>query len=216
VKNSAQSLTSIQPRKEPVQARSRARFERILEIAVGLIVEKGVDAVAMSEIAQAAEISIASLYQYFPDKPAIVATLADRYNSEGRICVREVFAAVAQPGDMIPAMHEMIDGYFGFFCTVPGARAIWQASQSDTRLQEMDAEDMEYHAKTISNAFRKVAPLMPKPESLRLGRLYAGVIGTAVRTAITMKPREARAMIETCKKIVLTPSVERALKLPRG
>jgi len=70
----ALNTDSILPRKEPVQARSRVRFERILEVAVELIVARGMDAVAMSEIAKAAEISIASLYQYFPDKTAIIAT----------------------------------------------------------------------------------------------------------------------------------------------
>ena len=212
---SDQSLADILPRKEPVQARSRARFERILEVAVELVVTKGVDAVAMSDIAGTAEISIASLYQYFPDKTSIVATLAERYNAEGRVCVTEVFAAVHQPTDMIPAVCTMIDSYYEFFCAVPGARAIWQATQSDKRLQAMDDADMEFHAATISVAFKRIKPALSKGEALRLGRLFTGIVGTAVRAATVMTPREGRAMIEAYKEIVLTPSVERALELTK-
>ncbi len=211
-----QNLAEIQPRKEPVQARSRARFERILKVAVELVVAKGIDAVAMSEIAGAAEISIASLYQYFPDKAAIIATLAERYNAEGRVCVAEICAVVHRPADMIPAMHAMIDSYYEFFCAAPGARAIWQATQSDKRLQAMDAADMEFHAETICAAFQVVKPALSKSEALRLGRLFTGIVGTAVRTATVMKPREGRAMIDACKTIVMTPSVERALGLSCG
>jgi len=115
---------------------------------------------------------------------------------------------------MITATHEMMDSYFEFFCTVPGGRAIWQASQSDKRLQEMDAEDMEFHAQTMSDAFQKVLPDMSKAKALRLGRLFIGMIGTTVRSAMEMNPQEARAMIETCKETMLTPSIKRAIGMP--
>ncbi len=205
------ALASILPRKEPVQARSRERFERILEVVVELIVEKGVDSVAMSEIAAQAKISIASLYQYFPDKAAIVATLAERFNAEGRTCVREVFDNVTAPADMISAMHMMAESYYEFFCNVPGGQAVWQASQSDKRLQEMDAEDLEYHAETVSAAFQRILPNLATAESLRLGRLFTGIIGTAVRSAISMDAREARMFLDECKNTVLTPSLEKAI-----
>ena len=202
---------SILPRKEPVQARSRERFERILEVAVKLIVDKGIDAVAMSDIAKGAKISIASLYQYFPDKAAIIATLAVRYNAEGRNCVEEVFAKVKVSEDLIPAMHLMLDSYYEFFCNVPEGQAIWQASQSDKRLQQMDAEDMEFHAETVSAAFQRILPNLTIAESLRLGRLFTGIIGTAVRSAISMDTVEARLFLEECKNTVLTPSVKKAI-----
>jgi len=211
LKNRDQSIIPMQPRKEPMQARSRERFERILEVAVDLIVQKGVDAVAMSEIAGVADISVASLYQYFPDKAAIIATLADRYNSDGRACVVGVFATVLKPAEMISAMHEMIDSYFEFFCTVPGGRAIWQASQSDSRLQAMDAEDIEYHARTVSSAFLRIKPDMPEVDARRLGRLFTGIIGTTVRSATALERQEALAIIEMCKRVILTPGVEQAL-----
>ena len=202
---------SILPRKVPVQARSRERFERILDVSVELIVEKGVDSVAMSEIAALAKISIASLYQYFPDKAAIVATLAERYNADGRACVREVFDNVKAPADMILAMHLMAESYYEFFCTVPGGQAVWQASQSDKRLQDMDAEDMEFHAETVGAAFQRFLPNLSIAERLRLGRLFTGIIGTAVRSAISMDAREARLFLDECKNTVLTPSVEKAI-----
>ncbi len=41
----------------------------------------------MSEVAEKAGISIGSLYQYFPDKSAIVRTLAERYNAYSRECI---------------------------------------------------------------------------------------------------------------------------------
>src|SRR5262249_21264431 len=83
----APSRTRLTARRLPAQQRSRDRLERILAAAQKAIAGKGSDQVKMSEIAELAGISIASLYQYFPDKSAIIRTLADRYNAESRKCI---------------------------------------------------------------------------------------------------------------------------------
>lgn len=206
------SVTIIKPRKEPVQARSRARFQRILDVAVGLIVDKGVDAVAMSEIAEAAKISIASLYQYFPDKAAIIGTLAHRFNNEGQTCVHDIFAVVSKPEHLIEALNGMIDSYFAFFRDVPGSYAIWQATQSDTRLQAIDLEDMEFHAQTIAVALKRAKPGILVNEARQLGRVLTGIIASTVRSASTMTPEEGQAMVDICKRTVLAPAIERVLE----
>jgi AcrR family transcriptional regulator len=52
--------------------------ERILDAAGGLFAERGVDAVAMGEIAAAAGCSRATLYRYFPDRPALQLAFVQR------------------------------------------------------------------------------------------------------------------------------------------
>ncbi|MBM7517780.1 TetR/AcrR family transcriptional regulator [Nocardioides nitrophenolicus] len=52
--------------------------ERILDAAGGLIAERGVDAVAMGEIARAAGCSRATLYRYFPDRLALQRAFVQR------------------------------------------------------------------------------------------------------------------------------------------
>ncbi len=52
--------------------------ERILDAAGALFAERGVDAVAMGEIAAAAGCSRATLYRYFPDRPALQLAFVQR------------------------------------------------------------------------------------------------------------------------------------------
>ena len=74
------------PRRSPSQQRSRERVERMLSAASALIAEQGSDAMRMGEVAERAGVSIGSLYQFFPDKRAIVWALAERYGADnGRI-----------------------------------------------------------------------------------------------------------------------------------
>jgi len=63
----------------PVQARSQQRVEQILDASKALILEHGCAGLKMSDIATTAGISIASIYQYYPNKQAIIAALATHY-----------------------------------------------------------------------------------------------------------------------------------------
>ncbi len=71
-------------RRTPNQRRSRERVAHILDCATQLIAENGSERMRMSQLARLAQISIGSLYQDFPDKGAIIRTLAGRYNAVGR------------------------------------------------------------------------------------------------------------------------------------
>jgi AcrR family transcriptional regulator len=65
-------------RRVPQQVRSRDRVERILEVADELVLSGGVEAVTTRAIASAAGIPVASLYQYFADKEAVLLALVER------------------------------------------------------------------------------------------------------------------------------------------
>ena len=92
----------------------------MLAVATSLIAEKGIDSVRMSEIAELAGVSIGSLYQYFPDKAAIVSTLAERYNAEGRACVESELATVRTDAELGPALHRLVDEACNAGWRVPG------------------------------------------------------------------------------------------------
>ena len=146
-------------RRVPSQRSSRERFERILDCAVEVMLEKGGDAFRMSDIVERTGVPFGSLYQYFPDKTAIIGTLADRYNLVGRACVEKELAPVATAEDLYPALCRITDGYLGLFIDEPVMREIWHATQGDRALQKLDAADMEYLAGLLLATLRRVAPV---------------------------------------------------------
>jgi AcrR family transcriptional regulator len=72
------------PRKTPVQERSRATVDALLTAAADILVGRGYAALTTNAIAERAGVNIASLYQYFPGKEAIVAELRRRHVEEQR------------------------------------------------------------------------------------------------------------------------------------
>lgn len=66
-------------RREPRQGRSRQTVHAVLSAVPRVIRREGVDAVTTNRIAEAAGVSIGSLYQYFPNKRAIFRALHARH-----------------------------------------------------------------------------------------------------------------------------------------
>ena len=67
-----------QPRKIPTQRRAVATCAAIVEAAARILEERDADALNTNRIAERAGVSIGTLYQYFPDKHAILVTLIRR------------------------------------------------------------------------------------------------------------------------------------------
>ena len=68
----------LSPRRRPSQDRSRDRVERILDATAALLGDTPVDKITTAAIAEEAGVPIGSVYQYFPNKLAVLAELARR------------------------------------------------------------------------------------------------------------------------------------------
>ncbi|WP_026406284.1 TetR/AcrR family transcriptional regulator [Actinomadura rifamycini] len=77
----------LRPRKAPRQQRSADTRERIIQAAARVFVEHGYAAGTTNRIADEAGLSIGSLYQYFPNKDAILLELTRRHIDDGRRAV---------------------------------------------------------------------------------------------------------------------------------
>ena len=73
------SQKNAQMRRKPQQARSQERVDRILHVAEQMFIETGYQDTTTRAIASRAEIPVGSLYQFFPDKAAILKALAAKY-----------------------------------------------------------------------------------------------------------------------------------------
>jgi AcrR family transcriptional regulator len=149
--------TTEHRRRIPRQERSRQRVEAILDAARELVVEGGSDAMKMSDIAARAGVPIGSVYQYFPDKPAILRELALRVMTRVRGQVAELMTGVRDADDALARIDLLLTGYYALFLAEPAARDILAATQSDKDLQELDLQDSRANAAVIAAALRPLA-----------------------------------------------------------
>lgn len=79
-------------RKSPRQARSQATVEAILTAAARILTKEGFEALTTNRVATVAGVSVGSLYQYFPNKEALVRALCERHTHGVRDRIRARFA----------------------------------------------------------------------------------------------------------------------------
>lgn len=71
--------STVIPRKIPTQARSRATVDAIIQAATYILTKVGWEGLTTNAIAERAGVNIGSLYQFFPNKEAVIAELQRRH-----------------------------------------------------------------------------------------------------------------------------------------
>lgn len=72
----------LSPRKAPRQSRSQATVTAILDATARILVEFGIKAASTNAVAERAGVSVGSLYQYFPNKDALISALHARHGEQ--------------------------------------------------------------------------------------------------------------------------------------
>jgi len=193
----------VSTRRRPAQQRSRDRLERILSVAASLIAEGGSDLMKMSEVADQAKISIGSLYQYFPDKSAIIGRLAERYHAASRQCIEEALAEVRDLPGLRQAFAGLVDQYYRIFLAEPAMRDIWSGMQADKKLMAIELAESRANGALLAEAMARVHP-RARREKIAATSLLVWQLGEAtMRLAISVGRREGDALVEAFKRMTL-------------
>lgn len=76
---SSRAAMVLEPRKSPVQARSTASVEAILEATIQVLLSVGKERLTTTRVALRAGVSVGTLYQYFPNKAALLRAVLTRH-----------------------------------------------------------------------------------------------------------------------------------------
>jgi AcrR family transcriptional regulator len=168
------------PRKIPRQARARATLDAVLAATAQVLIAEGYDHTTTARVAERAGVSIGSLYQYFPNKEALVAALVERHAHQILVVVKRALVEVAG-ADLRTAMLTVI-------------RAAIDAHRIDPRLHKVLHEQVPRvgKLKTAMNTSRELiaaieAFLRAKRAELHPDRdpaIAAIVIETAVEAIV--------------------------------
>ena len=97
----------INPRKQPRQKRAQATVAVIVEAAARILEEAGLDAFNTNAVADRAGVSVGSLYQYFPNKAALMAALVRRDNEAFLQAMK--MAASHDHGELKDRIRRLVD-----------------------------------------------------------------------------------------------------------
>jgi AcrR family transcriptional regulator len=190
-------------RRPPMQQRSRDRVERILSVASKLIAKDGSNQLKMSDVAELAGISIGSLYQYFPDKSAIIRTLAARYNAASRVCIEQGLAQAHDLAGLIVAFSKLVDDYYAIFQAEPVMRDIWSGTQSDKKLADVELAESRLLGRLLTAARQRVDSVCDVAKFATTSFLIMHLGEATMRLAISLPREEGDAVVEAYKQMAL-------------
>lgn len=116
--------------KPPSQDRGQRRVDRLLDAAADLILVHGAEGLKMDMVAKHAATSPGSLYQFFPNRAALLTALADRYGAEIKaIAERNVRCQGATPRTSIEqAARDFLEPFLVFYEANPAYVILSEAS----------------------------------------------------------------------------------------
>ncbi|MFF8574997.1 TetR family transcriptional regulator [Streptomyces sp. NPDC015408] len=141
-----------------LRERKRQRTLQVLsDVAVGLFLEKGFDAVSVAEVAAAAEVSKPTLFRYFPAKEDLVLhRIADHEDESARVAgqgpdpldaLRRHFLAALEQGDPVTGLndHPAVLDFHRLLYGTPAlvARMHTQLERSEAALARVLGGDLE-------------------------------------------------------------------------
>jgi AcrR family transcriptional regulator len=121
-------------RRVPRQERGERRLRKILDASDQVIAKVGYEAASTNAIARQARTSIGSLYQFFPNKEAILRALAARYLEELR-AVQDAMLNEEAARLPLPALYDRIIGSLAeFHASHPGFQPLFYGSARSAHL----------------------------------------------------------------------------------
>jgi AcrR family transcriptional regulator len=165
------SQVLLEPRKSPVQARSAASVGAILEATIQVLLSIGKERLTTTRVASRAGVSVGTLYQYFPNKGALLQAALKRHLDAVTDAVEQVCRE--QKGKSLDQMATALINTF-----------------LDAKMKDAKASVALYSVSSDVDAGRIVRQM-----GVRSNQAIAGMLATA-REPLTRDPQLVASMLQ--------------------
>lgn len=176
----------ISSRKQPKQARSAGLVAAVLEAAAQVLAKEGAQRFTTSRVAEKAGVSIGSLYQYFPNKAAILFRLQSDEWRQTSVLLRGILEDVRRPP--LERLRRLVHAFIRSECEEAAIRVALNDAAPLYR-DAPEAKEAKVSGRSAVQAFMREA--LPKASDAK--RVLAGELITTtlsqVGKAFSVTPR---------------------------
>jgi AcrR family transcriptional regulator len=196
----ASTLSNVRTaqRRTPQQERGERRVAELLEAAASVMAERGYDAATMTEIAERANSSIGSLYQYFPNKEAVVQALRKKYVEE---LEERWVPLVAQASRM--SLKQLVDRLFDMIIDYIEKRPAYLPLQGAAGGYRRDAASRDRLREQFAALFRERRPEMSKENAFRVANVTVQVLKAMNPLYVEAKGAEREEIVREFKSLLM-------------
>lgn len=191
------NIQNLKLRRTPRQPRSREKTQQILEVTAELLERVGIDNLTTLMIAKELQISVGSLYHYFPNKHAILNGLGVQWLEEMTMVLDQIGDMPIESMTLSNVVDEMIDRLLAVYKAQRALLPLAQALAAIPELRYLDAEHDELFISKMTVILRRLGFNVTGNELNRLGRAFLEVSHTLLVTIVEQHPvRSARTLAD--------------------
>lgn len=187
-------------RRVPVQGRSVARVNRMLDACAQLVDEVGYDGLTTTLLAERAGVAIGSVYQFFPDKRAIVQALTLR-NLEAYLQRLSNRLSQEQSTHWWGAVDAAIDEYIAMYRTTPGFRTLHFGDVVDVHLLDDERDNNAVIAARIAALLNERYELRGERTEFALG-IAVEAADALIKMAFRRSPNGDVAVLDEARALI--------------
>jgi AcrR family transcriptional regulator len=192
---------SVPMRKAPKQARSRATVGVIVDAGARVLSNSGWAGFTTNKVAEAAGVSIGSLYQYFPDKTSLVSALRQKHLDDCLATLRRLQTAEL-PKDKL--VRQLVQGMIAVHDTYPGLHRVLLEDAPDERTGRLDphsAYEKEYLGHYAS-AVALYRPSATRAEVKKMAVIISDAIDGVIHNAARRRALKESALVAELVRLV--------------
>ena len=191
-------------RREPKQARSRAKVEKIIQAAAEILRSNGYEALSTIEVARRANVAIGTLYQFFDDKEDLMEAIAERHLKAIDLFRKEKFGLDAVYVPLTILVDRTVDWLLEYNAANPTFDQILSGTWRDERLINLYKEIVGGFVFDIETVMSHRRPTLSATEC----RAAAAVLVSMLRGMLGMvrqtdDPELKKEMINKIKQMSL-------------
>ena len=193
-------------RRVPQQPRSRKKVTTILNTAMRLFQESGMDQVSMREIAREADMPIATVYQYFPNKQAIVRQIWENYTSAiDRLLETELGSLRVEPTSQTVqrVVDRIEDSMADYYRRNPAFAEIRRCVDATPDLRRLNLEDTLKVADLIKSVILSVNAEAREPAVANYAIIAAEATSSTIRLGQQMDADQREDLYDSLKSFLL-------------
>ncbi|MER0070854.1 TetR family transcriptional regulator [Corynebacterium sp. KPL2850] len=191
------------PRRRPAQARSRERFERIVQAARAVLVDVGFKSFTFDEVAHRAGVPIGTLYQFFANKYVLICEL-DRQDTATSLAEIERFSRLVPAPQWPDVLDEFIDHLALMWREDPSRRAVWHAIQSTPATRATAADTELQLLEPLAEILRPLATEHSDAQRIELARFLIHTVVSLLNYAISGDPDKFDSVVMELKRMLIS------------
>ena len=194
---------TLTPRNAPIQKRALERRAKILEVTAELLEEVGQDDLTTILVAKRAEMSVGTLYHYFPNKYAILYALADQWLGEIDTVLQELEAERLETMSLKKFVDKAVERMLLAYTNQRGLLPLVQAMFGVPELKDLDTAHDELIITSMARMFARLEVAERPAELSRLGRGFLEINHALLLVVVNQSKADSLKTLNDLKYVSL-------------